>query len=127
MAAHGRKTVAAILVAGGAGVRLGAEVPKAFCLVKGRTLLEHALMPFRGVVPQLVVVAPAAALELTRTLVGADVTVVAGGATRQQSVRCGLAAVEAELVLRGPTRSSRPVPSSTRSRPWRRTVRLVRP
>jgi 2-C-methyl-D-erythritol 4-phosphate cytidylyltransferase len=98
MAAHGRKTVAAILVAGGSGVRLGADVPKAFCLVNDRTLLEYALVPFRAL-DQLVVVAPAAELDRARALCGAQVQVVAGGATRQQSVRSGLHVTDAEFVL----------------------------
>ncbi len=38
--------VAAVLVAAGSGARLGAEVPKAFCRVGGRTLLEHARARF---------------------------------------------------------------------------------
>jgi len=104
MAAHGRLTVAAIVVAGGAGVRLGADVAKAVCLIRGRTLLEHSLEPFRvlgeqGRIDQLVVVAPHADLDRARELAGSGVDVVAGGSTRQESVRCGLARAEADLVL----------------------------
>jgi 2-C-methyl-D-erythritol 4-phosphate cytidylyltransferase len=102
MAAHGRQTVAAILVAGGAGVRLGADVAKAFCVVNGRTLLEHALVPFASPdaqVDEVVVVAPAADLPLARVLCGDGVLVVAGGSTRQESVWCGLEQTRADLVL----------------------------
>ena len=102
MAAHGQQTVAAIVVAAGAGTRLGLNLAKAFCLVNGVTVLEHALRPFYKLadpLEQLVVVAPAPDLGLARSLCGSSVTVVAGGATRQQSVRAGLAQIRAELVL----------------------------
>jgi 2-C-methyl-D-erythritol 4-phosphate cytidylyltransferase len=99
MAANGQLTVAAILVAAGDGRRLGSAVPKAFCEVRGRTLLEHALGPFvaHAAVRDLVVVAPAALLERCVELTGAGVTVVAGGATRQASVRAGIAALAPDV------------------------------
>lgn len=84
--------VAAILVAAGAGTRLGHERPKAFVTVGDRTLLEHAVSRFRGPAGPLVVVVPAADLATAAELVpGAHV--VAGGDTRQRSVACGLAAL----------------------------------
>lgn len=100
MAAHGPRTVAAILVAGGSGTRLGADVPKAFVCVAGRTLLEHAVERFaaHAAVRDVVVVAPAALLARAGELIPAA-TVVAGGATRQASVRCGLAALAADVEL----------------------------
>jgi 2-C-methyl-D-erythritol 4-phosphate cytidylyltransferase len=91
MAAIGPGTVAAILVAGGSGQRLGAEVPKAFVRVGGATLLEHAAARFAGH-PDLVavvVVAPAGYVDHAAELVA--LPVVAGGATRQASVAAGLA------------------------------------
>lgn len=96
MAANGPTTVAAILVAAGSGQRLGADVPKAFCVVAGRSLLEHATERFRGhaAVSTVVVVAPESHLdEAART----GAVVVAGGATRQESVSAGLAAVGADV------------------------------
>jgi 2-C-methyl-D-erythritol 4-phosphate cytidylyltransferase len=99
MAAYGRLTVAAILVAAGDGRRLGAAVPKAFCEVRGRTLLDHAVGPFaaHAGVRDLVVVAPAGLLDRSKLEVGDEATVVAGGATRQQSVRAGLAALAPDV------------------------------
>ncbi len=102
MAAYGHLTVAAILVAAGDGRRLGASVPKAFCEVRGRTLLEHALAPFiaHAAVRDLVLVVPAGHIEQseqTARKAGDDVTVVAGGATRQQSVGAGLATLAADV------------------------------
>lgn len=84
--------VAAILVAAGSGERLGADVPKAFVTVAGRTLLEHAASRFTDAVRDLIVVAPSSHLEQAAKLVP-SATVVAGGATRQQSVAAGLAAL----------------------------------
>jgi 2-C-methyl-D-erythritol 4-phosphate cytidylyltransferase len=94
MAANGPRTVAAILVAAGSGQRLGADVPKAFVPVAGRTLLEHAAARFTAapVVGAVVVVAPATHLEAAAELTG--LPVVAGGATRQDSVACGLTALD---------------------------------
>lgn len=91
MAAHGPLTVAAILVAAGSGRRLGADGPKAFVRVAGRTLLDHALDRIGGHsgVDRVVVVAPSSHLGD----VPPATTVVTGGATRQASVLAGLAAV----------------------------------
>jgi 2-C-methyl-D-erythritol 4-phosphate cytidylyltransferase len=101
MAAHGSRTVAAILVAGGSGQRLGANVPKAFVVVAGRTLLEHAMARFAGHpdITSVVVVAPAAFVGRAREVTTASV--VPGGDTRQTSVAAGLAAVsvDADYVL----------------------------
>lgn len=102
MAANDRMIVAAIVVAAGSGSRLGADVPKAFVDIGGRTLLEHAVdrIAAHPRVDPVVVAVPAGDLERARALVPAA-TVVAGGATRQRSVGLALAAVpeHAELVL----------------------------
>jgi 2-C-methyl-D-erythritol 4-phosphate cytidylyltransferase len=102
MAAHDRMIVAAVLVAAGDGVRLGADVPKALVEIAGRTLLEHAVDRFmtHPAVRDVVVAAPATALDRAGSLLP-GATVVAGGADRQSSVSCGLAAVadDVELVL----------------------------
>jgi 2-C-methyl-D-erythritol 4-phosphate cytidylyltransferase/2-C-methyl-D-erythritol 2,4-cyclodiphosphate synthase len=86
---------AVIVVAAGSGTRLGAAEPKAFVDLAGRTLLEHALDAVRALPEptQIIVVAPASHLELAQRLLGADGQVVAGGATRSESVAAGLAAV----------------------------------
>ena len=102
MAATGQVTVAAILVAAGDGQRLGAAVPKAFCVVAGRTLLEHAANRFAAHpdVRDLVIVAPPTLIESASSLVPAAL-VVAGGHSRQESVRRGLAALadDVDVVL----------------------------
>ena len=94
-------TAAAILVAAGSGERLGAGGPKAFVEVGGCSLLEHAVTRFRRhpAIGAVVVVAPASHLDAAKGLT--DGPVVAGGATRQESVARGLAAVppDFEFVL----------------------------
>jgi len=100
MAAHGRSTVAAVLVAAGDGRRLGADLPKAFVTVAGRTLLEHAVTRFAGHpdVRDLVVVVPPALVESTAQHAPGH-TVVPGGPTRQRSVARGLAALADDVTV----------------------------
>lgn len=101
--------IAVVVVAAGSGTRLGHDAPKAFVGIDGHTILRHALRGvFAAPVAQVIVVAPAGregeALTDAREAAGerADlVSVVAGGATRQESVAAGLAALwpEVEVVL----------------------------
>jgi 2-C-methyl-D-erythritol 4-phosphate cytidylyltransferase len=97
MAAPVEGLCAAILVAAGSGARLGAAVPKAFVEVRGRTLLAHAVaaMAAHPAIGELVVVAPASHLAEAERESG--VRVVAGGASRQDSVAAGLAAVSSDV------------------------------
>jgi 2-C-methyl-D-erythritol 4-phosphate cytidylyltransferase/2-C-methyl-D-erythritol 2,4-cyclodiphosphate synthase len=92
-------TRAIIVVAAGSGQRLGAERPKAFVTLAGRSILEHCLDGVFGMheAAQVIVVAPAAlvpeAEEIAFGAAGAArdyVSVVSGGATRQESVHAGL-------------------------------------
>jgi 2-C-methyl-D-erythritol 4-phosphate cytidylyltransferase len=102
MAATGPRTVAAILVAGGNGSRLGRAVPKSFVIVGSQTLLEHAAARFlaHSEVRDVVVVAPYELVEAAAALLP-EAKVVPGGVMRQDSVARGLAALapDVELVL----------------------------
>ncbi|MHA3700775.1 2-C-methyl-D-erythritol 4-phosphate cytidylyltransferase [Jatrophihabitans sp. YIM 134969] len=82
-------------MAAGDGIRLGAGKPKAFCEIAGSTLLEHAVSRLASVarVSEVVVVAHPTGVDLAVSLLPATVAVVAGGATRQQSVSAGLFAL----------------------------------
>jgi 2-C-methyl-D-erythritol 4-phosphate cytidylyltransferase/2-C-methyl-D-erythritol 2,4-cyclodiphosphate synthase len=101
--------VAIIVVAAGSGTRLGAGAPKAFVGIDERTVLRHALDGvFAAPTAQVVVVAPAGREgdALTEVLAASGsardlASVVVGGATRQESVAAGLAAVwpDVEFVL----------------------------
>lgn len=96
---------AIIVVAAGSGTRLGAASPKAFVELGGRTLLRHALDGVHAAGSmQVIVVAPPGFERLAeadmRAAAPADHdpgTVVAGGATRQDSVAAGLDAVEDDV------------------------------
>jgi 2-C-methyl-D-erythritol 4-phosphate cytidylyltransferase len=93
--------VGAIVPAAGRGERLGAGRPKALLDVGGAPLLVHAVHALSGAGVEAVVVAapPASTAEVTALVPGA--VVVAGGATRQESVRRALAALphDVEVVL----------------------------
>jgi len=93
----------AVLVAGGSGLRMGADRPKQFLLLRGEPVLLHTLRRFADPalgVAQTIVVLPADQLAYWRNLTAAYAdtpphTVVAGGATRWASVKAGLAALPA--------------------------------
>lgn len=97
-----RQTVAAVIPAAGRGVRLGPGAPKALRALGGVPILVHAVraMVRARAVSQAVVVAPADDVAEVRALLGShglpddkDIRIIAGGATRQESVRLGLAAL----------------------------------
>ncbi|WBB82502.1 2-C-methyl-D-erythritol 4-phosphate cytidylyltransferase [Micromonospora sp. WMMD882] len=100
-----RGDVAVLVPAAGAGVRLGPGAPKALRLLAGEPLLVHAVRRIAAApsVRAVVVAAPAGDVPFVRELLAAvaPVTVVAGGAQRQDSVAAALAAVPdgAEIVL----------------------------
>jgi 2-C-methyl-D-erythritol 4-phosphate cytidylyltransferase len=98
-----RGDVAVLVPAAGAGVRLGPGGPKALRLLDGEPLLVHAVrrMAAAPSVRLIVVAAPVADLDAVRALLApiAPVTVVAGGAERQQSVAAALAAVPGEVSI----------------------------
>jgi 2-C-methyl-D-erythritol 4-phosphate cytidylyltransferase / 2-C-methyl-D-erythritol 2,4-cyclodiphosphate synthase len=85
--------VAAILVAGGTGSRFGAEAPKQFLLLAGKPVIRHAAEALAAHVALLQPVGDAPAIEAA--LIGLPhLPPVPGGATRQDSVRAGLEALE---------------------------------
>ena len=95
--------VIAVVPAAGSGERLAAGIPKAFCELDGRTMLECAVAGLleSGVVDHIVVAVPADRIDQAGHLLGDRVTVVAGGADRMESVRAALSALPAaaEFVL----------------------------
>jgi 2-C-methyl-D-erythritol 4-phosphate cytidylyltransferase len=98
---NARGDVAVLVPAAGAGVRLGPGGPKALRLLAGEPLLVHAVRRVAAApsVRMIVVAAPAADVAAVRELLApvAAVTVVAGGAERQESVARALAAVPADV------------------------------
>lgn len=92
----------ALLLAGGAGDRFGAEIPKQFIRLAGEPILARSARAVAAAgVDRIVVVAhPDWVAETERILAGADlslpVSIVAGGTTRNESTRNGLAALGAD-------------------------------
>ena len=85
-------TVVGIVPAGGSGERLGADRPKAFVVLAGKSLLERSVEAIRPVCDRVLVAVPAGEEEPPDR--------VAGGPSRSASVRNALdAAPEAEVVV----------------------------
>lgn len=90
----------AVVVAAGAGTRLGGGTPKALRILGGRPMLAYSIDALRSArdIEGIVVVGPEAVRDAA-VAAGCDAT--DGGATRQASVLCGLQATpsSADLVL----------------------------
>ncbi|MFY9262599.1 MAG: 2-C-methyl-D-erythritol 4-phosphate cytidylyltransferase [Actinomycetaceae bacterium] len=101
--------VSAIIAAAGSGTRLGADIPKALVELAGEPLIVHAVRSMSDAgINDVVVTAPAdhltqfsQILGRIKVSTGCQVQAVVGGATRQASVACGLAAISsnADAVL----------------------------
>lgn len=100
---NARGDVAVVVPAAGAGVRLGPGAPKALRLLDGEPLLVHAVRRLAAApsVRMIVVAAPPADVEAVHDLLApvAPVTVVPGGAERQESVAAALAVVPDEVAI----------------------------
>jgi 2-C-methyl-D-erythritol 4-phosphate cytidylyltransferase len=96
-----RGDVAVLVPAAGSGVRLGPGAPKPRRLLAGEPLLVHAVRRVAAApsVRSIVVAAPADGVDRVRRLLApvAPVTVVPGGAERQDSVAAALAAVPGDV------------------------------
>lgn len=98
------KKIGVVIVAGGSGSRMGADVPKQFLRLGGEYILVRTLRRFLSVTGEVVVVLPESQQERWREictecgLEGTHCTAV-GGATRFHSVRAGVAALgECDLI-----------------------------
>ncbi len=87
----------AVIVAGGSGLRMGADKPKQFLLLRGKTILYYTINQFFKAYPeiQILLVLPKDFLkegqELLKELdASIDLQFVTGGATRFHSVQNGL-------------------------------------
>lgn len=89
---------AAVVVAGGAGTRMGTGVAKQYLELLGAPVLLWSVRAFLAhprVAEVVVVIPPADAAEPPEWLTALPVTIAAGGAERADSVRAGVAAVAA--------------------------------
>jgi ribitol-5-phosphate 2-dehydrogenase (NADP+) / D-ribitol-5-phosphate cytidylyltransferase len=91
----------AIVLAGGDGNRFGGELPKQFVRLAGEPILVRTVRCLRDAgLDRVVIVAHPAWMDdtlalLARGPLGVEVTVVAGGATRNESTRNGLSSLAA--------------------------------
>jgi 2-C-methyl-D-erythritol 4-phosphate cytidylyltransferase len=100
-----RKKVA-IIVAGGAGLRMGNAIPKQFLDLAGKPVLHHSIAAFAAAYPdmEIVLVLPEAHFSYTDMILQSfdtpiKVNIVAGGATRFHSVKNGLQQVSGDAVV----------------------------
>jgi 2-C-methyl-D-erythritol 4-phosphate cytidylyltransferase len=99
-AAAGR--VAAIIPAAGLGVRLGADIPKAFLELGGLSLLTRSAHAMSAVADVIIASVPEDALaqaSLQLTEVDAEIHIVAGGVHRQESVAMALRKVPQDVTI----------------------------
>lgn len=95
-----------IVVAAGTGSRFGGPIPKQFVLVAGKRVLDWSVQTAAAVSAGVVIVLPsegefeASSIEPLGDL-EAEIRMVPGGASRSESVRCGLTHVpdDADVVL----------------------------
>lgn len=99
------KKCAAIIVAGGSGLRMNSTVPKQFLPLKGKPVLYYSIHAFQAAIPgiKIILVLPEAHFSYANTLLqyfegGTDITIIKGGNTRFHSVQNGVHALEDEAV-----------------------------
>ena len=96
----------AIIVAGGSGIRMGGSLPKQFMLLKDKPVLYYTLKAFIEAYDdlQIILVLPVDYTDMGQEIIDAyfdkdRIRVTAGGETRFQSVKNGLALVEDESII----------------------------
>jgi 2-C-methyl-D-erythritol 4-phosphate cytidylyltransferase len=96
----------AIIVAGGTGQRMGTVVPKQFLEIEGKSILLHTIDQFVAAFSDInfVIVLPSSYIEEGQKIIASSglsqqFQFVAGGDTRFQSVKNGLAEVDQEAVV----------------------------
>ncbi len=97
---------AAIIVAGGSGIRMGGEIPKQFQQIGGKPIVLWSLEAFYNYDPEihLILVIPQNHIELWESLQSEfkptfKVTVVTGGEERYHSVQQGLSVITDEDIV----------------------------
>lgn len=88
---------AAVIVAAGQGLRAGQPLPKQFASWRGKPVLRHSAEAFvkAGANPIVIAIPEGAEAIASKAVAGIEgVRLVKGGATRQESVRAALEAIE---------------------------------
>lgn len=98
--------LSAIIVAGGSGQRMGADMPKQFLpLSDGRPMLMHTLEKFHDIAEQIIIALPKAHITLWEELCvihkfdTSKYTVAIGGTERYYSVKNALEVVDHDAML----------------------------
>jgi len=100
-----KQHIGIIVVAGGSGTRMGGQLPKQFMLLDGEPILGRTINRFAETLPgaEIVVVLPTDYIDFwndyAKRFEVAPHRCAAGGATRFDSVRNGLAAISADCDL----------------------------
>jgi 2-C-methyl-D-erythritol 4-phosphate cytidylyltransferase len=96
----------AIIVAGGSGTRMGGSLPKQFMLLNDKPVLYFTLKVFLEAYNdlQIILVLPVDYTDMGQEIIDAyfdkdRIRITAGGETRFQSVKNGLALIEAESII----------------------------
>lgn len=96
----------AVIVAGGSGLRMGSNVPKQFLLLKDKPVLYYTLKTFLEAYDdmQVILVLPVEYTDMGQEIIDAyfdkeKIRIAAGGDTRFQSVKNGLALAEDESII----------------------------
>ncbi len=92
-----------IIVAAGSGNRFGSKIPKQFFEIGGKPLLIHTLERFEScaAVDEIILILSASEIEnfqktLDKFSFKKSIKIIAGGATRAESVRSGLTSIRSE-------------------------------
>lgn len=96
----------AVIVAGGSGTRMGAQIPKQFLLLKGKPVLWHTLTAFLASFPDLRIILVLPGRFISEGQAVADITtdplritIIEGGDTRFQSVKNSLRIVPDDSIV----------------------------
>ncbi len=103
----------AIIVAAGSGTRFGSDIPKQFVEIAGKRLLVHTLEKFEACaeIDEIVLVIAEDQISNFRPEISKLSKVVAGGASRAESVQNGLAAVSEDTQIVAVHDGARPLVS----------------
>lgn len=96
----------AVIVAGGSGTRMGSSLPKQFLMLKDKPVLYYTLKTFLDSFAdmQIILVLPVDYTDMGQEIIDAwfdkeRIRITAGGDTRFQSVKNGLALIEEESII----------------------------
>lgn len=96
----------AVIVGGGKGLRMGAEMPKQFLIVNNKPLLYYTVQAFINAYAdiKIILVLPEEFIDFGQEVVDAyfekeNISIIAGGATRFESVKNGLSLIDEEAIV----------------------------